>query len=82
MAGRFLGLLACLVVFPIMAASVGYVFFDQIPQFVNSLPNMPMDGINTLIWLKMIFTAGIFVFVFACGWNYMAQSSNEQDQVV
>jgi len=81
MAGRFLGFVACLVVFPIMAASIGYVFFDQIPFFVNGLPNMPMDGINTLTWLKMIFIAGVFVFVFACGWNYMVQSSNEQDQV-
>ena len=74
--------MACLVVFPIMAAAVGYTFFDKIPVFVNGLPNMPMDGINTLVYLKAVFTIGVFVFVFACGWNYMAQSQNEQDQVV
>lgn len=81
MAGRFLGLIVCLIVFPVMAASVGYVFFDRIPGFVNSLPNFPMDGINTLTWLRMIFVAGVFIFVFACGWNYMAQNQNEQDTV-
>jgi hypothetical protein len=82
MAGRFLGFFVMLVLFPVMAASVGYVFFDQIPGYVNSLPNFPMDAINTLTYLRMIFVAGIFVFVFAVGWNYMAQNQNEQDQVV
>ncbi|MFA4928262.1 MAG: hypothetical protein WC558_07080 [Patulibacter sp.] len=81
MAGRLLGLLINLIVFPVMAASVGYVFFDKIPVFVNTLPNFPMDGINTLTWLKYIFVAGIFFFVFAISWNHMAQSQNEQDQV-
>jgi len=82
MAGRFLGFLANLIVFPVMAASVGYVFFDHLPAYVNSIPHFPMDGINTLNHLKMIFTAGIFIFVFAICWNHMAQSQNEQDQVV
>lgn len=82
MAGRFLGLAVNLVVFPVMAASVGYVFFDNLPSFVNKIPNFPMDGINTLTWLKYIFTAGVFIFVFAICWNHMAQNQNEQDQVV
>jgi hypothetical protein len=82
MAGRVLGLLVTLVVFPVMAAAAGYVFFDRIPVFVNALPQFPMDAINTLTWIKMIFVLGIFVFVFACGWNYMAQNQNEMDQVV
>jgi len=82
MAGRFLGLIVTLIVFPLMAASVGYVFFDRIPLIVNTIPNFPMDGINTLTWLRLIFTAGIFVFVFAIGWNHMAQNQNEQDSVV
>lgn len=82
MAGRFLGFFVTLVIFPVMAASVGYVFFDQIPTYINALPNFPMDAINTLTYLRMIFVAGIFVFVFAIGWNYMAQNQNEQDQVV
>ena len=81
MAGRFLGLIVCLIIFPVMAACFGYVFFDKIPGFVNGLPNFPMDGINTLTWLRMIFVAGVFIFVFACGWNYMAQNQNEQDTV-
>ena len=82
MAGRFLGFIVTLIIFPAMAAAVGYVFFDQIPAYVNGLPNFPMDGINTLTWLRMIFVAGIFVFVLAIGWNYMAQNQNEQDTVV
>jgi hypothetical protein len=82
MAGRLLGLLINLIVFPIMAAAVGYVFFDNLPTFVNTLPYASMDGINTLTWLKYIFAAGVFVFVFACCWNHMAQSQNEQDQVI
>jgi hypothetical protein len=82
MAGRFLGLIVTLIVFPLMAASVGYVFFDRIPLIVNTIPNFPMDGINTLTWLRLIYTAGIFVFVFAISWNHMAQNQNEQDSVV
>lgn len=82
MAGRFLGFLVNLVVFPVMAAAVGYTFFDKLPAYVNGIAHFPMDGINTLIWLKYIFVAGIFVFVFAVSWNHMAQSQNEQDQVV
>ena len=81
MAGRFLGYMVTLGIFPVMAASVGYVFFDMIPGFVNTLPNFPMDGINTLNLLKLIFVAGIFIFVLAVGWNYMAQNQNEQDSV-
>jgi len=81
MAGRFLGLIVTLLIFPAMAAGVGYVFFDQLPGFVNKISNFPMDGINTLVWLKYIFVAGIFIFVFAIIWNHMAQSENEQDQV-
>lgn len=64
-----------------MAATVGYVFFDQLPAFVNNIDHFPMDGINTLTWLKYIFTAGVFIFVMALCWNHMAQSQNEQDQV-
>ena len=71
-----------LVVIPVMAAAVGYVFFDKIPVFVNALPYFPMDAVNTLTWLRLIFTAGIFVIVFACCWNYIVQNQNEQDQVV
>jgi hypothetical protein len=82
MAGRLLGLLINLVVFPAMAASVGYVFFDKIPGYVNALAHFPMDGVNTLILLKYIFTAGIFVFVCSISWNHIAQSQNEQDEVV
>ena len=82
MAGRILGLLVCLVVFPVMAAAAGYVFFDQVPGFVNHLPNMSMDGINLLTILRMIFVAGVFVFAFACGLNYMMQNQSEQDAVV
>jgi hypothetical protein len=81
-AGRFLGLIVTLIVFPLMAASVGYVFFDQLPPIINHIPNFPQDAINTLISLKMIFVAGIFIFVFAIAWNYMAQNQNEQDSVV
>jgi hypothetical protein len=82
MAGRFLGLIVTLIVFPIMASSVGYVFFDQLPPIINKIPYFPMDAINSLTWLKMIFVAGIFVFVFAISWNYMAQNQNETDSVV
>lgn len=82
MAGRLLGFIVTLLVFPSMAAAVGYVFFDRIPGFVNGLPNFPMDGINTLTYLRMIFVAGIFIFVFAIGWNYISQNQNEQDSVV
>lgn len=81
-AGRFLGLIITLIVFPAMAASVGYVFFDQLPPIINHIPFFPMDAINTLTWLKMIFVAGIFIFVFAIGWNFMAQNQNETDAVV
>ena len=82
MAGRLLGLIVTLIVFPCIAASAGYVFFDQIPVFVNHLSNMPMDGINLLTILRMIFVAGVFVFAFACGLNYMMQNQSEQDAVV
>jgi hypothetical protein len=83
MAGRFLGFIITLIVFPVMAAAVGYTFFDQIPGYVNALQYFPMDAVNTLTYLRMIFAAGIFVFVFAVSWNYMAQNQNEaSDQVV
>ncbi len=82
MAGRFLGLLVTLIVFPVSAAAVGYAFFDQAWKIVNGLAHFPQDGVNTLTFLKLIFVAGIFVFVFACGWNYMAQNQNLNSQVV
>jgi len=82
MAGRFLGLIVTLIVFPIMASSVGYAFFDQLPPIINHIPNFPQDAVNTLTSLKLVFVAGIFIFVFAISWNYMAQNEDEQDQVV
>lgn len=80
MAGRLLGLLANLVVFPSIAGAVGYVFIDQLSPFVNAL-NLPMDAVNTLVNLKLIFAAGCFLFVLFLIWNHMAQSQNQMDMV-
>jgi hypothetical protein len=79
MAGRVLGLFANLIVFPCIAGAVGWVMVDKLSPFINTLPHMPMDCINTLINLKLIFTAGCFLFVFFICWNHMAQSQNQAD---
>jgi hypothetical protein len=80
MAGRLLGLLANLVVFPCIAGAVGYTVFDQVSPYVNGM-NLPMDAINTMNNLRLIFAAGCFLFVFFLIWNHMAQSQNETDMV-
>ena len=80
MAGRLLGLLVNLIVFPCMAGAVGYIFIDKLSPMVNGL-NLPMDAVNTLLNLKLIFAAGCFLFVLFLVWNHMAQSQNETDQV-
>jgi hypothetical protein len=80
MAGRLLGLLANLVVFPCVAAAVGYTFVDQLSPFINNM-NLPMDAINTMNSLRLIFAAGCFLFVFFLIWNHMAQSQNQTDMV-
>jgi hypothetical protein len=80
MAGRLLGLLVNLAVFPCVAGAVGYTIFDQLTQYINDM-NLPMDAINTMINLKYIFAAGCFLFVFFLIWNHMAQSQNETDMV-
>lgn len=80
MAGRVLGFLVNLVVFPCAAAAVGYTIFDKITPFVNDL-NLPMDAVNTMTSLKLIFTAGCFIFVLALAWNHMVQSQNQTDAV-
>ena len=80
MAGRLLGLLANLIIFPSIAAAVGYVFIDMLSPFVNEL-NLPMDAINTLTYLRYIFAAGCFLFVLVIVWNHMAQSQNQTDMV-
>ena len=80
MAGRLLGLLANLVVFPSVAAAIGYVFIDQLSPYVNQM-NLPMDAVNTLTNLKLIFAAGCFLFVLALVWNHMVQSQNQSDMV-
>lgn len=81
MAGRFLGLLINLLILPIGAAAFGYILFDKLNQFVNGTDNMPMDAINTMIWIKIIFVAGIFLTVMALGWNHINQSQTEMDLV-
>ena len=80
MAGRLLGLLVNLLLFPCMAGAVGYIFIDQLSPMVNDL-NLPMDAVNTLMNLRLIFAAGCFLFVFFLVWNHMAQSQNETDAV-
>ena len=80
MAGRLLGLLVNLVVFPCVAGAVGYAFVDKMSPFINKL-NLPMDAINTMTSLKLIFAAGCFLFVLALVWNHMAQNQNETDGV-
>lgn len=80
MAGRILGLLINLILFPCMAGAVGYIFMDKLSPIVNQM-NLPMDAINTMTNLKLIFAAGCFLFVFFLVWNHMAQSTNESDQV-
>ena len=80
MAGRFLGLIANLIVFPCMAGAVGYVFIDKLSPFVNQL-NLPMDCVNTLTNLRLIFAAGCFLFVLFLCWNHMAQAQNQTDMV-
>ena len=80
MAGRLLGLLANLLVFPCIAGAVGYTIFDKISPIVNTM-NLPMDAVNTMSNLKLIFTAGCFLFVLFLVWNHMAQSQNETDMV-
>jgi hypothetical protein len=57
------------------------VFIDKLSPFINTMPNMPMDCINTLTNLKLIFTAGSFLFVLILCWNHMAQSQNQTDMV-
>ncbi len=81
MAGRFLGLLINLLILPIAAAAIGYILFDKLNQFVNGIDTMPMDAINTMVWLKLIFVAGIFLTVLALGWNHINQSQTEMDLV-
>jgi hypothetical protein len=80
MAGRLLGLLANLIVFPCVAGAVGYALFDQVSPIINPL-NLPMDAINTMNNLRLIFAAGCFLFVFFLVWNHMVQSQNASDQV-
>jgi hypothetical protein len=80
MAGRLLGLLVNLVVFPCVAGGIGYTIFDQLTPYINNM-NLPMDAINTMSNLKLIFAAGCFLFVFFLIWNHMAQSQNETDMV-
>ena len=80
MAGRLLGLLANLLVFPCIAGAVGYAFFDKLSPIVNKM-NLPMDAVNTMTNLRMIFAAGCFLFVLFLVWNHMAQSQNQMDQV-
>jgi hypothetical protein len=80
MAGRLLGLLVNLIVFPTIAGAVGYAFVDKLSPFVNNM-NLPMDAINCMVQLKLIFAAGCFLFVFFLVWNHMAQSQNETDMV-
>ena len=63
-----------------MAGAVGYIFMDKLSPIVNQM-NLPMDAINTMTNLKLIFAAGCFLFVFFLVWNHMAQSTNESDQV-
>jgi len=76
-AGRLLGLVVNLAIFPVVAGSVGYIFVDKISEVVNRLPNMPMDAINTLTNLRLLFAAGCFLFVLIVCWNHMAQSQNQ-----
>jgi len=80
MAGRLLGLLVNLILFPSVAGAVGYTFVDKLSPYVNAL-NLPMDAINTMSNLKLIFAAGCFLFVFFLVWNHMAQSQNPMDMV-
>lgn len=80
MAGRVLGLLVNVIMFPIIAAAIGYVIFDMITPFINDM-NLPMDAINTMINLKYIFVAGCFLFVLVLVWNHMVQNQNPMDQV-
>lgn len=80
MAGRLLGLLVNLIVFPCVAGAVGYAFVDRLSPFINKL-NLPMDAINTMTSLRLIFAAGCFLFVFFLVCNHMAQSQNQTDVV-
>jgi len=80
MAGRLLGLGVNLIVFPCVAGAVGYTFVDTLSPFVNAM-NLPMDAVNTMTNLRLIFAAGCFLFVFFLIWNHMAQSQNETDMV-
>jgi hypothetical protein len=79
MAGRLLGLFSNLIIFPCLAGAVGWVFIDKLSPFINTMPNMPMDCINTLNNLRLIFAAGCFLFVLIICFNHMAQSQNQTD---
>jgi hypothetical protein len=81
MAGRLLGLFANLRIFPTVASAVAWVFLDKLSPFVNNIPYFPKDAINTLVNLKLLFLAGVFMFVLIICWNHMVQSQNRSDMV-
>jgi predicted PurR-regulated permease PerM len=82
MAGRIFGLFVNVIFIPIIAACVGYAILDPVGVKVNQMAHFPMDAINTFTWLRLIFAAGVFIFVLIVGINHMIQSQNEADQLV
>ena len=82
MAGRIFGLFVNVVFVPIIAACIGYAIIDPIGAKVNTLVHFPMDAVNTFTSLRLIFAAGIFIFVLVVCVNHMIQSQNEADKMV
>ena len=82
MAGRIFGLFVNVVFVPLVASCIGYAIIDMVGAKVNTIVHFPMDAINTLSWLRLIFAAGIFIFVLVVCVNHMIQSQNEADKMV
>lgn len=79
-AGSLIGTVMNFILFSFASGVVG-VMFDKLHTIVNLSPGLPVDALNTISNLHLIFIAGPFLWVLLLGYNHLVTSTSEQDQV-
>lgn len=80
-AGSLVGTFVGFIMFSFLSICVGKAF-DMLIQIMNGWPNLPMDAINCVSQLHLIYIAGPFLFLLALGYNYLVTCNSESNAEV
>jgi hypothetical protein len=80
-AGGLVGMVMNFIMFSVFSMILGKAF-DLFITSVNAYNGLPMDAINTISQMHLIYIAGPFLYLLALGYNHLVTSNSENNMEV